>query len=78
MLLCCCLGGLLYLREWNNMQYSASAAFAIAVYSEYLSKAKGVVKCPEAQLQPQDLLAFAKSQVCQYMYLIIFFLLVLW
>ncbi|XP_047956995.1 endoglucanase 5-like [Salvia hispanica] len=55
-------GGLLYLHQWNNLQYSASAAFAIAVYSEYLAKAKGVVKCPEAQLQPQDLLVFAKSQ----------------
>ncbi|KAL3818654.1 hypothetical protein ACJIZ3_004559 [Penstemon smallii] len=54
--------GLLYVREWNNMQYPSSAAFLIAVYSDYLSKAKGLVKCPNAQLQPQDLLNFAKSQ----------------
>ncbi|KAI3454555.1 hypothetical protein Pfo_011218 [Paulownia fortunei] len=58
----CSLGGLLYLHEWNNLQYPASAAFLLAVYSDYLAKAKGVVKCPEAQLQPQDLLNFAKSQ----------------
>ncbi|KAL2253987.1 UNVERIFIED_CONTAM: Endoglucanase 5 [Sesamum indicum] len=55
-------GGLLYLHEWNNMQYPASAAFLLAVYSDYLAKAKGVVKCPEGQLQPLDLLNFAKSQ----------------
>ncbi|PIN26411.1 Cellulase [Handroanthus impetiginosus] len=55
-------GGLLYVREWNNLQYSASASFLLAVYSDYLAKAKGVVKCPDGQLQPQDLLNFAKSQ----------------
>ncbi|KAH6797407.1 glycosyl hydrolase 9C1 [Perilla frutescens var. hirtella] len=55
-------GGLLYLHDWNNLQYPASAAFLIAAYSDYLAKAKGVVQCPQAQLQPQDLLNFAKSQ----------------
>ncbi|KAL2459413.1 Endoglucanase 5 [Forsythia ovata] len=55
-------GGLLYVREWNNMQYAASAAFLMAVYSDYLVKANGVIKCPEAQVLPQDLLNFAKSQ----------------
>ncbi|CAI9773762.1 unnamed protein product [Fraxinus pennsylvanica] len=55
-------GGLLYVREWNNMQYAASAAFLMAVYSDYLAKANGVIKCPEAQVLPQDLLNFAKSQ----------------
>ncbi|XP_051117057.1 endoglucanase 5 [Andrographis paniculata] len=55
-------GGLLYIREWNNLQYSASAAFLLSVYSDYLSKAKSVVKCPDAQLLPQELLNFAKSQ----------------
>ncbi|GFP98474.1 endoglucanase 5 [Phtheirospermum japonicum] len=55
-------GGLLYLHEWNNLQYSASAAFLLAVYSDYLAKAKAIVKCPDAQLQPHHLLIFAKSQ----------------
>nr|GEV38072.1 endoglucanase 5 [Tanacetum cinerariifolium] len=55
-------GGLLYLHEWNNMQYSASAAFLLAVYSDYLSAAKLVLKCPDATVQPQELLGFAKSQ----------------
>nr|CAB3470187.1 unnamed protein product [Digitaria exilis] len=30
-------GGMLYVREWNNMQYVTSAAFLLSVYSGYLS-----------------------------------------
>ncbi|KAL8100565.1 endoglucanase 5-like [Apium graveolens] len=55
-------GGLLYINKWNNLQYAASAAFLHAVYSEYLSAANAVLNCPDAKLQPQDLLKFAKSQ----------------
>nr|GMD46182.1 endoglucanase 5 [Ipomoea batatas] len=55
--------GLIYVREWNNMQYVSSAAFLLAVYSQYLSEAKAVVKCPDApQIYPQQILNFAKSQ----------------
>ncbi|CAI9767325.1 unnamed protein product [Fraxinus pennsylvanica] len=32
------------------MQYAASAAFLMAVYSDHHAKAKGVIKCPEAQV----------------------------
>ncbi|KAL7153392.1 hypothetical protein ABFS83_04G165600 [Erythranthe nasuta] len=55
-------GGLLYVREWNNLQYTASSAFLLAVYSDYLAKSKSVVKCPSVEVQPQELLTFAKSQ----------------
>ncbi|XP_004505716.1 endoglucanase 5 [Cicer arietinum] len=55
-------GGLLYVREWNNMQYVSSATFLSAVYSNYLSAAKSQLNCPDGQIQPQDLLNFAKSQ----------------
>ncbi|KAK4757967.1 hypothetical protein SAY87_019268 [Trapa incisa] len=56
-------GGLLYLHEWNNLQYASSAAFLLAVYSDYLSTSNSKMACPdEAQLQPRDLLDFAKSQ----------------
>ncbi|XP_071702974.1 endoglucanase 5-like [Rutidosis leptorrhynchoides] len=55
-------GGLLYLHQWNNMQYAASAAFLLAVYSDYLSVAKSFLSCPDANVQPQELLGFAKSQ----------------
>ncbi|XP_034203275.1 endoglucanase 5 [Prunus dulcis] len=55
-------GGLLYVREWNNLQYVTSASFLLAVYSEYLSAANAKLTCPEGQIQPQELLSFAKSQ----------------
>ena len=32
-------GGLMYVREWNNMQYASTAAFLLAVYSDYISAA---------------------------------------
>lgn len=53
----------MYLHEWNNMQYVSSAAFLLAVYSDYLSAENAVLKCPDAQVQPYELLNFAKSQV---------------
>ncbi|KAJ8429019.1 hypothetical protein Cgig2_014998 [Carnegiea gigantea] len=55
-------GGLVYVREWNNMQYASSSAFLLAVYSQHISEAKAVVSCPEGTMKPQDLLNFAKSQ----------------
>ncbi|KAK3408673.1 hypothetical protein EUGRSUZ_J00862 [Eucalyptus grandis] len=55
-------GGLMYMHEWNNMQYVSSASFLLAVYSGYLSPSKAKVTCPNGEVQPQDLLNFAKSQ----------------
>ncbi|EPS65630.1 hypothetical protein M569_09145, partial [Genlisea aurea] len=57
-------GGLLYVQKWNNLQYTSSAAFLMAAYSGYLSEGKtAVVNCPDGrQLQPLDLLNFARSQ----------------
>ncbi|KAL8153778.1 hypothetical protein V2J09_011538 [Rumex salicifolius] len=37
-------GGLIYIRQWNNLQYASSAAFLLAVYSQYLGAAKAVAK----------------------------------
>ncbi|KAI3937582.1 hypothetical protein MKW92_017251 [Papaver armeniacum] len=34
--LCSCLGGLLFIRKWNNMQYVSTSAFLLTVYSDYL------------------------------------------
>eukprot|EP01018_Ginkgo_biloba_P006892 Gb_28546 [translate_table: standard] len=56
-------GGLLYIREWNNMQYVSSASFLLAVYSDYLSEAKQKLKCPDAQVEPSQLLKFSQSQM---------------
>ncbi|XP_054824893.1 endoglucanase 5 [Prosopis cineraria] len=55
-------GGLIYVRDWNNMQYVSSASFLLAVYSTYLSSAKATLRCPQAQVQPSDLISFVKSQ----------------
>ncbi|KAK7264116.1 hypothetical protein RJT34_31720 [Clitoria ternatea] len=55
-------GGLLYVHEWNNMQYVSSAAFLLAVYSNYLSASKAQLNCPDGQIQPQEVLNFAKAQ----------------
>ncbi|KAI9125033.1 hypothetical protein K1719_003649 [Acacia pycnantha] len=55
-------GGLIYVRDWNNMQYVSSASFLLAIYSSYLSSAKSTLQCPQALIQPSDLLAFVKSQ----------------
>ncbi|XBH98839.1 endoglucanase 16-like [Triticum dicoccoides] len=32
-------GGMLYVRQWNNMQYVTSAAYLLSVYSGYLTEA---------------------------------------
>lgn len=66
----CFLGGLLYVHDWNNLQYVSSAAFLLAVYSDYLSAAKAQLNCPDGQTQPQDLLNFSRSQVSIGVYLI--------
>ncbi|XVF44542.1 hypothetical protein PTKIN_Ptkin02bG0132900 [Pterospermum kingtungense] len=55
-------GGLMYVREWNNMQYASAAAFLLAVYSDYLSAADAKLTCPDGQIQPHEVLNFAKSQ----------------
>ncbi|KAL9420292.1 hypothetical protein AB3S75_037966 [Citrus x aurantiifolia] len=55
-------GGLMYVREWNNMQYASAAAFLLAVYSDHLSAANAKLNCPDGQIQPQQLFDFAKSQ----------------
>ncbi|KAG9455081.1 hypothetical protein H6P81_007985 [Aristolochia fimbriata] len=55
-------GGLLYVRQWNNMQYVSTAAFLLAVYSDYLPESGGV-NCPGGRVGSQELLDMAKSQV---------------
>ncbi|KAG9441944.1 hypothetical protein H6P81_017798 [Aristolochia fimbriata] len=55
-------GGLLYVDRWNNMQYVSSAAFLLATYSGYLSASNAQLKCPEAEIPPQEILHFAQSQ----------------
>ncbi|WVZ64858.1 hypothetical protein U9M48_014320 [Paspalum notatum var. saurae] len=63
-------GGMLYVRQWNNLQYVSSAAFLLTAYSSYLSSASAsggggatLLRCPAGPpAAPSDLLALARSQ----------------
>ncbi|GAB2228744.1 hypothetical protein Droror1_Dr00022873 [Drosera rotundifolia] len=56
-------GGLLYIRQWNNMQYVSSAAFLLTVYSDHLEKTNQTLHCPKGPVSHKQILRFAKSQV---------------
>ncbi|KAL9226702.1 hypothetical protein vseg_002482 [Gypsophila vaccaria] len=65
-------GGMLWFNEWNNLQYTVSATFALTVYAGYLNQTKNVLHCFPADrslyddpiaVEPAELLLFAKSQV---------------
>ncbi|XP_074306111.1 endoglucanase 14-like [Silene latifolia] len=56
-------GGLLWFDEWDNLQYTVSASFALTVYADYLAASRQVLKCPSSLVKPAELTGFAKSQV---------------
>ncbi|GAB4825196.1 hypothetical protein Ancab_008071 [Ancistrocladus abbreviatus] len=56
-------GGLLYIRQWNNMQYVSSAAFLLTLYSDFLGTTNQNLQCPKGAVGHEELLRFAKSQV---------------
>ncbi|CAD6336935.1 unnamed protein product [Miscanthus lutarioriparius] len=67
-------GGMLYVRQWNNMQYVTSAAFLLSVYSSYLSSSSSSagggeqqsVTCAaggEAAASAAEVFALARAQV---------------
>ncbi|GER25632.1 endoglucanase 13 [Striga asiatica] len=56
-------GGLLRFLEWANLQYVTSASFIITAYSDFLNITKSTIQCNNGIVQPQELIAFAKSQV---------------
>jgi hypothetical protein len=56
-------GGMLYIREWNNMQYVTSAAFLLSAYSGYLSSAGSSQQVSCAAASAGEVFAFARSQV---------------
>ncbi|KAJ8749288.1 hypothetical protein K2173_018769 [Erythroxylum novogranatense] len=56
-------GGLLYIRQWNNMQYVSTAAFLLTVYSDFLRNTNQRLKCDSELVDHGELLDFAKSQV---------------
>ncbi|KAF9666459.1 hypothetical protein SADUNF_Sadunf16G0231500 [Salix dunnii] len=56
-------GGLLYVRQWNNMQYVSAAAFLLTTYSDHLQASKQRLRCDHGTLDPSEIFKFAKSQV---------------
>lgn len=56
-------GGLLYIRQWNNMQYVSNAAFLLTVYSDHLIASNQRLRCDDGEVAPEEVFAFAKSQV---------------
>ncbi|KAI8552904.1 hypothetical protein RHMOL_Rhmol06G0304600 [Rhododendron molle] len=56
-------GGLLYTRQWNNMQYVSASTFLLTVYSDHLKTSNQTLECHGGTLGPDDILSLAKSQV---------------
>lgn len=57
-------GGLLYIRQWNNMQYVSTAAFLLMTYSDHLRATDQLLNCNgDHQVSADEIFLFAKSQV---------------
>jgi hypothetical protein len=56
-------GGLLYVRQWNNMQYVSTASFLLAIYSQFLKTKNQKLNCHDGIVNHEEILSFAKSQV---------------
>lgn len=59
-------GGLLWYQQFNNLQYVTTASFIITTYAQTLLKSHQTMRCPAAQVQPQELITFVQNQVCTY------------
>lgn len=55
--------GLLYVRQWNNMQYVSTAAFLLTVYSDLLQRENQKLSCHDGLVGHEEILSFAKAQV---------------
>lgn len=57
-------GGLLYTRQWNNMQYVSTAVFLLTVYSDHLRSTNQTLDCPASPVVgPDEILSLVESQV---------------
>ncbi|KAL9669787.1 hypothetical protein QQ045_007336 [Rhodiola kirilowii] len=56
-------GGLLYVRQWNNLQYVSTATFLLTVYSDFLKSKNQDLSCQGGVVDPNELLKLAKSQI---------------
>lgn len=55
--------GLLYVRQWNNMQYVSTASFLLSIYSDFLRNTNQKLNCHGGTVEHEEILNFAKSQV---------------
>ncbi|KAF5196900.1 Endoglucanase [Thalictrum thalictroides] len=55
--------GLNWWQPWSNLQYTNAATLIATMYSKYLATAKASIDCYGVNIKPEDLVAFAKSQV---------------
>nr|GMC85663.1 endoglucanase 11 [Ipomoea batatas] len=55
--------GLLYVRQWNNMQYVSSAAFLLTLYSDLLKSSGEKLTCPVGEVDREEIFGFVRSQV---------------
>ncbi|RDY13117.1 Endoglucanase 11, partial [Mucuna pruriens] len=55
--------GLLYVRQWNNMQYVSTASFLLTVYSNFLQNKNQKLTCHGGIVGHEEILNFATSQV---------------
>ncbi|KAE8664815.1 Endoglucanase 11 [Hibiscus syriacus] len=62
-------GGLLYTRQWNNMQYVSTAAFLLTVYSDFLRYSNEHLQCPSGTVDHEEIISFAnlKRKECIFM-----------
>ncbi|KAI3466469.1 hypothetical protein Pfo_023132 [Paulownia fortunei] len=56
-------GGLLYTRQWNNMQYVSNSALLLSVYSDHLHSTNQMLNCHTDSVGSHEILSFVKSQV---------------
>ncbi|CAI9088385.1 OLC1v1022694C1 [Oldenlandia corymbosa var. corymbosa] len=56
-------GGLLYIRQWNNMQYVSTATFLLMAYSDHLHATNQILTCNGSPVTPDEIFSWAKTQV---------------
>ncbi|CAM8987252.1 unnamed protein product [Rhodiola kirilowii] len=56
-------GGMLWFHPSSNCEYTNSAGFIIALYSDYLSQSTDTISCSDGTVSSSELLNFAQSQV---------------
>ena len=60
-------GGMVWLSEWNTLQYSVASAFLAVIYSDYMLMSQTLLYCNGKLYKPTDLRNFAILQVCMWL-----------